>query len=150
MTTNKSLQFASDLRNTITRVIKKLRKESPTGLGLSVTERSTMALLQQHRSLLPNELAAMEMITNQSMSQVLNRLFELDFINRTISETDKRKINISLSPSGEQTLQQVRYERDEWLANAIAETCTPQEQEILKQALGPLAKLTEYNGRSAL
>jgi len=150
MTTNKHLQFASDLRNTITRVIKKLRKESPTGLGLSVTERSTMALLQQHRSLLPNELAAMEMITNQSMSQVLNHLFELGFISRTISETDKRKINISLSPSGEQTLRQVRYERDEWLAKAIAETCTPKEQEILKQALGPLAKLIEYNGRSAL
>jgi len=103
-----------------------------------------MALLQQHRSLLPNELADMEMITKQSMSQVLNHLFELGFINRAISESDKRKINISLSPSGEQTLHRVRYERDEWLAKAIAEMCTPEEQEILRQAVAPLAKLVDY------
>jgi len=146
MTRNKHLQFASDLRNGITRLTKKLRKESPTGLGLSVTERSTMAQLQQHGSLLPNELAAVEMITNQSMSQVLNNLFGLGYITRTVSETDKRKLNISLSPLGEQTLQQVRYERDEWLARAISETCTPEEQCILKQALAPLGKLIEYKG----
>jgi DNA-binding MarR family transcriptional regulator len=148
MTPNKELQFASDLRNGVTRLMKKLRKESPTGLGLSVTERSTMAQLQQRGSLLPNELAAAEMITNQSMSQVLNHLFELGYITRTVSETDKRKLNISLSPLGEQTLRQVRYERDEWLATAISETCTPEEQYILKQALVPLGKLIEYKAGS--
>jgi hypothetical protein len=56
---NKDLQFASDLRTAITRLIKKLRKESPTGLQLSLTERSTMSLLYQHKALLPSELAAM-------------------------------------------------------------------------------------------
>lgn len=144
MTTNKNLQLASDLRNAVTRLTKKLRKESPTGLKLSITERSTLALLQQHRSLLPNELAAMEMITNQSMSQVLNHLFELGYITRTVSETDKRKVNISLSSLGEQTLNRVRYERDEWLAKAVADTCTAEEQNLLKEALGPLGKLIEY------
>ena len=143
MTTKKDLQFASDLRNAITRLTKKLRKESPTGLKLSVTERSTMALLHQHGSLLPNELAAMEMITNQSMSQVLNNLSGFGYITRTVSETDKRKVNISLLPLGEQTLKQVRYERDEWLAKTIAETCTSEEQEILKQALVPLGRLVD-------
>lgn len=146
MIKNKDLQLASDLRNAVTRLTKKLRKESPTGLKLSVTERSTLALLQQHQSLLPNELAAMEMITGQSMSQVLNHLFELGYITRTVSDTDKRKINISLSPLGEQTLQRVRYERDEWLASTIAETCSPEEQELLKQALAPLGKLVDHKG----
>src|SRR5665213_2622100 len=148
MIRNKNLQFASDLRTGITRLTKKLRKESPTGLGLSVTERSTMAQLQVHGSLLPNELAAIEMITNQSMSQVLNHLFELGYITRTVSEIDKRKLNISLSPLGEQTLQQVRYERDEWLATAISETCTPEEQSILKQALVPGNKVVGYKDRT--
>lgn len=129
-----------------TRLVKKLRKESPTGLELSVTERSTMAQLQQRGSLLPNELAALEMITNQSMSQVLSHLFELGYITRTVSDADKRKIDISLSPAGEQTLKQVRYERDEWLAKAISETCTAEEQSLLKEALGPLGKLVEYKG----
>ena len=138
------LEFASDLRNVITRLIKKLRKESPTGSQLSLTERSTMALLYQHKALLPSELATMEMITNQSMSQVLNHLFELGYIVRTVSLTDKRKVNISLSGDGEDVLLRLRHERDEWLAKAIKNTFTGDEQELLKQVIGPLNKLVDY------
>ena len=138
------IQLASDLRTAITRLIKKLRKESPTGLQLSLTERSTMSLLHQHKALLPSELATMEMITNQSMSQVLNHLFELGYIIRIPSETDKRKVNISLSKEGETTLLQFRHERNEWLAKAITEICTPEEQTILKKAIGPLTKLVDF------
>jgi DNA-binding MarR family transcriptional regulator len=144
MNINKDLQLASDLRTGITRLVKKLRKESPTGLQLSITERSTLALLYQHKSLLPSELAVMEMITNQSMSQVLNHLFELGFITRTASDTDKRKVIISLTSEGERTLTRVRNERDEWLARAINETCTPAEQNILNQVLAPLNKLVDF------
>ena len=138
------LDFVPELRAVINRLIKKLRKESPSGLQLSVTERSTMAQLYQHKALQPSELAAMEMITNQSMSQVLNHLFELGFIIRMPSETDKRKVNISLSAEGETMLLQFRHERDEWMAKAISEACTPEEQLILKQVIKPLAKLVDY------
>jgi DNA-binding MarR family transcriptional regulator len=144
MNSNTDLQFASDLRTAITRLIKKLRKESPTGLQLSLTERSTMSLLSQHKALLPSELASMEMITNQSMSQVLSHLFDLGFIVRQPSETDKRKVNISLSVTGENTLQQLRHERDEWLARAITEGCTAEEQLLLKQVIKPLTKLVDF------
>jgi DNA-binding MarR family transcriptional regulator len=144
MTDNKNLEFASELRTALVRVIKKLRKESPTGQQLSQTERSTMALLNQHRALLPSELAAMEMITNQSMSQVLNHLSELGYIIRVPSQTDKRKVNISLSPLGESTLLQLRHERDEWLLKAIMQACTPEEQELLKQAIVPLTKIVDF------
>lgn len=143
MSTNDDLQFASELRTVIVRLIKKLRKESATGERLSLTERSTMSLLQQYGSLLPSELAAMEKITNQSMSQVLSHLSELGYINRADSTIDKRKVNISLSPSGEQTLLQVRHERDEWLAKAIRESCTDEEQIIIKKAIVPLTKLVD-------
>ena len=143
MDNNKDLQFASDLRTVVGRLIKKMRKESPTGFQLSLTERSTMAMLYQHKALLPSELAAMEMITNQSMSQVLNHLSELGFITRVPSQTDKRKINISLSEKGETTLLQFRHERDEWLLKAVTEACSPEEQEILKQAIYPLTKIVE-------
>ena len=95
MNDNKDLEFASELRTAIVRLIKKLRKHSPTGEKLSLTERSTMALLHQHKAMLPSELAAMEMITNQSMSQVLNNLANMEYIIRVPSETDKRKIIIS-------------------------------------------------------
>ena len=100
-----------------------------------------MAQLYQNKSMLPSELAANEMITNQSMSQVLNHLFELGYIVRVASEMDKRKVNISLSEHGEHTLLQFRHERDEWLAAAITAVCTPEEQAALKVAIGALVKI---------
>jgi DNA-binding MarR family transcriptional regulator len=141
---NKDIQISSDLRTVVTRLVKKLRRESVTGQQLSLTERSTLALLLQHESLLPSELAAMEKITNQSMSQVLSHLLERGFIIRTNSETDKRKVMISLTEAGAKTIIQVRNERDEWLAEAIKATCTAEEQELLKQAIKPLTKIVDY------
>ncbi len=137
-------QQATALRTVLTRLIKKLRKESASGQQLSLTERSTMALLQQYKKLLPSELASMEKITNQSMSSVLNHLYTLGYITRTNSEKDRRKVYIALSIVGEQVLTKVRSERDEWLAKAIHESCTEEEQEWLWRALVPLKKLVDF------
>jgi DNA-binding MarR family transcriptional regulator len=137
-------EFVSDLRTVVGRLIKKLRKESATGRQLSLTERSVLFLLLQHKELLPSELAAMEQITNQSMSTILSHLLELGYITRTASTTDKRKVLITLTTEGEKTLQQVRSERDHWLAHAIEATCTQQEQELLKQAIIPLTKIVNF------
>ena len=118
-----SNQLASDLRMLVTRLIKKLRNKPATGENLSLTERSTLSLLSQHKELHPNELAAMEKITTQSMSQILHHLSELGYISRRTSKTDKRKAIISLSKTGRHALYNVRNERDEWLSKALKETC---------------------------
>ena len=131
MDQQQDIQFASELRATINKLVKKLRKESPTGQKFSLTERSTMSSLYQHKALLPSELAAIEMITNQSMSQVLNHLSEMGYIVRVPSETDKRKVNISLSAEGENIFLQLKHERDEWLQMAIAKACSPQELSLI-------------------
>lgn len=145
MSNEKDLKYISDLRTVVTRLIKKLRKESITAQQLSLTERSTLGLIFQHGGLLPSELAAMEKITNQSMSQILSHLLELGLIIRTDSETDKRKVIISLTEKGEQIILKMRDEKDEWLIKAIKETCTAEEQEILRQAIGPLTKIVAFD-----
>jgi DNA-binding MarR family transcriptional regulator len=146
MASYNDLQLASELRTVVTRLIKKLRKKSATGMKLSLTERSTMALLDQHGALLPNELASMEKITNQSMSQILSHLSELGYINRRISKEDKRKSIITLSAKGAAVLKQVRSERDSWLYEAITKTCSAEETKILKKAMEPLKRLIEFEG----
>ncbi|WP_158990716.1 MarR family winged helix-turn-helix transcriptional regulator [Mucilaginibacter sp. L196] len=141
----KDLQFASDLRTVVTRLVKKLRKKSVTGQQLSLTERSTLSLLlSSENGMLPSELAAMEKITNQSMSQILSSFLEKGFITRTASETDKRKVIISLTEKGKAIILQVLSERDEWLNEALRETCTEEERELIKKALGPLTKLVDF------
>jgi DNA-binding MarR family transcriptional regulator len=141
---NNDLQLASDLRTVVTRLVKKLRKESVTGQQLSLTERSSLALLHQYKELLPSELASMEKITNQSMSQILSHLLTMGYITRKSSETDKRKVLISLTTEGEETILRVRLERNEWMARAISQTCTKEEEHFLKQAIGPLTKLVDF------
>ena len=135
--------LAAELRTVITRLIKKLRKKSEVGAQLSLTQRSTLAMLYQNE-MLPSELAAQEKITNQSMSQVLNHLEELGLINRNASETDKRKVLVSISEKGLSLLLQMREQRNHWLARAIAETCDPPEQEALLKAIGPLTKILDF------
>jgi DNA-binding MarR family transcriptional regulator len=139
------LQLASDLRTVTTRLIKKLRSKSSVSGELSLTERSTIGLLDQHKELLPNELASMEKITTQSMSQILNHLLELGYINRRISKTDKRKSIISLSKAGQNVLYKVRNERDEWLNKALQQTCSAKEQATLRRAIIPLTKLVDFD-----
>jgi DNA-binding MarR family transcriptional regulator len=145
MANEQNLQLASDLRTVLTRLIKKLRSKSETGGKLSLTERSTIGLLDLHKELLPSELAAMEKITTQSMSQILNHLFELGYITRRISTTDKRKSIITLSKTGQNVLHKVRNERDEWLNKALKETCTAKELEVLQRAITPLTKLVDFD-----
>jgi len=143
-TQNKDIQLASELRTVVTRLVKKLRKESVTGQQLSLTERSVIALLNREKTLLPSELASMEKITNQSMSQILNNLLGLGYITKTPSETDKRKVLISLTGEGENMLLQIRHERDEWLARAISQKCTNEDEALLGKAIGILTRLVDF------
>jgi len=143
--TQSNLQLASDLRMLVTRLIKKLRNKPTTSENLSLTEWSTLALLDQCKELHPNELAAMEKITNQSMSQILHHLSELGYISKRTSKTDKRKTIISLSKSGQQILYKGRNQRDEWLSKALKETCSAKEQDILRRATGLLTRLVDFD-----
>jgi DNA-binding MarR family transcriptional regulator len=137
-------QFAVELRTLLSRLTKKLRSKTYMNDPLSMTEWSTVALLDEHKELMPSELAAMEKITTQSMSQILNHLQELDYISRKISTTDKRKSIISLTKTGRDALYKGRAERNEWLNRALHEACTAKEQDLLRRALVPLAKLVAF------
>jgi len=144
MAKKSDIELVSELRTTVTRLVKKLRKHSVTGMTLSLTERSVLGLLYNEGELLPNELAAMEKITNQSMSQILNHLSELGYINRRSSKEDKRKSFISLTPKGATIIKQVRNEKDNWLYQAITTSCSAEEILILKKAIVPLKKLVDF------
>ncbi|MGN7987690.1 MarR family winged helix-turn-helix transcriptional regulator [Pedobacter sp. 22226] len=143
MSAKNSHDIATQLRPVLTRLVRKMRKLSPIDTPLSQTERAVLVSLE-NQSLLAAELAVIEKITPQSMGQVITHLNSLGLIDKTPSDTDKRKIYLSISALGKEMIRQVRNERDEWLSKAIAEVCNAQEQEILKAAIGPLTKLVEY------
>jgi DNA-binding MarR family transcriptional regulator len=75
------------------------------------------------------------------MSQILKKLEEEAIIKRTPSKTDKRKVYISLTTSGKKIVEKTKYERDEWLKNAIEKALSDKEKDLLIKALPVLNKL---------
>jgi len=136
-------EIAANLRVVISRLVKILRSETRGDELLSLTERSTLALVYQSGRILPSELALIEKVTNQSMSQIINKLLALGLIKKTSSKTDRRKVIISITAAGKKFVDNKRQEKQEWLARAINEKTTQKEKEILINAINVLTKLVD-------
>lgn len=137
-------QLAGSLRNEVSLLVKRLRRQVRSAGQLSLTETTTLSLLRQQPLLLPTELAAQVNIAPQSMSQVLQHLAALGYITREPSQTDKRKQHIRLTALGETLVAQARSERDQWLAAAIRACLSAEEQQTLAAALPLLQRLQTY------
>ena len=138
-------ELSTLLRAVISGLHKGLRKQLYSTNAYSMTEIDTIRHLYHSTSLLPSELAALTRIKTQSMSQILNKIEKHGVILRTPSETDKRKVYISLSPFGLEMVQKIKYDKDEWLQDTIEKTLTAEEIELLEKALPLLRKLVENN-----
>jgi DNA-binding MarR family transcriptional regulator len=140
----KNTELASALRTITSKLYKRLRKQMHTVDNLSITEVTTLSNLYHNTSLFPSEMAEMAKVKAQSMSHIINRLEEAQLINKTPSQTDKRKVAISLTDLGKLKVEQSRYERDEWLDNAIEHHLSADEKKLLKDAIKLMDKLADY------
>jgi DNA-binding MarR family transcriptional regulator len=140
---NRDIEVAADLRITIHRLVKLLRRQTNNDSDLSLTERSTMGSLYNHGELLSSALAQMEKVTTQSMSQIINHLYELNYIQKTPSEEDKRKVLLSLTAEGRAFVEDSRQRKQEWLAHALHEKVSPAEKDLLMEALKIMTKLID-------
>lgn len=78
------------------------------------------------------------------MSQVLNRLVDLQLVCKIADQNDKRKTGISLTAQGKEMVEQCRYERADWLAGAIDTVLTEGEINVLQKAVDILNKLSNF------
>jgi DNA-binding MarR family transcriptional regulator len=140
---SRDIEIAAGLRTVLSRLTKVLRRETRNDEMLSLTERSILGLIDQVPGLLPTELAAMEKVTTQSISQVINHLSGLGFVNKSPSLDDKRKVLLTLTASGREYVGRLRQEKQEWLARILQEKVTPREKETLAAAINILTKLID-------
>jgi DNA-binding MarR family transcriptional regulator len=140
----KNSELASSLRDIVSRMHKRLRREVKSVDNLSLTEVTTLSYLYTNGSMYPSELAEVTMVKAQSMSQIITHLKELGIITKTPSDTDKRKVAISLTDFGKQMVEQTRYERDEWMDDAIEKNLSAAEKKTLLEAVALMNKLTDY------
>jgi DNA-binding MarR family transcriptional regulator len=110
-----------------------------------MTELTTLSYLYQSPPMSPSELADLNKIKTQSMSQALARLESAKLIQRTASREDKRKVGVSLTPLGKKMIEQSRYERDEWLAEAIRNTLSEKESKALAAVIPLLRQIADVD-----
>src|SRR5580658_8710857 len=139
----RDMEIAGNLRITLHRIVKIMRRETRNDGQLSLTERSTLGLLYPDVQLAPTDIARTEKVTTQSMSQVVNHLVELNFVTRTPSAEDGRKTLLSLTELGRARVEQARQEKQEWLAKALHEKVSESEKGLLMDALKILTKLVD-------
>ncbi|MBB3187523.1 MarR family winged helix-turn-helix transcriptional regulator [Microbacter margulisiae] len=138
--------LSSSLRVVISALHKGLRKQMYSVDAYSMTEIDTIRHLLRNEMLLPSELAALTRVKTQSMSQILKKLEDQGVIVRTPSQSDKRKVYISITPFGREMVNQTKYDREEWLKGVITQSLTEEERALLEKALPVLHKLVEYKG----
>ena len=138
-------KLATALRTVISKMVRKLRKHMKDVDSLSISEIDTLSFLYQNDQLSPSELADMNKIKGQSMSDVLTHLQELGMIDKKKSTTDKRKFIVSLTVYGRQVVEQTRYEREKWLSGAIKQQLSSKEKKLLEEAIGFIERLINFD-----
>jgi DNA-binding MarR family transcriptional regulator len=130
---------ASELRAVLGQLIRRLRAENRLGL----TQSAVMSRLDRDGPSSVSELAAAERVRPQSMAQTVGDLETRGLVTRRPDPTDGRRALVELTEGGKATLEADRRQREGWLARAIAEDLSPDEQASLTQAVGLLRRLAE-------
>jgi DNA-binding MarR family transcriptional regulator len=138
-------EIAARLRSTVTRLTRQLRKQNVSS-DFSNAELLTMSLLEQHGKMLSTELADMERVSKQAISQIINRLFDAKCVERFPSEDDKRKVFIGLTRLGEKHIIASRKIKEEWLVQTMEKIFSSEEINLIQAFLPLLSRLVEYNG----
>ncbi len=116
---------ASELRMATFRLARRLRAERAVDT-MSDGQFAVLAALKVHGNHTLGELAERERVTAPSMNRTVNCLEESGHVVRTADETDRRKVNISLSPEGLGVVQETVRRRDAWLVEGLEQLTAAQ------------------------
>ncbi len=143
-TTETSLDkaIAHSIRDLVTRLNRRFRKQISNADQLSVAELNVIQLLLDNQ-LLPSELCTQLGLSSQYVSQVLHKLEELAYISRKTADGDKRKSYALITEKGRKWLINSREEREEWLALAIAEQFSAEDKALIQKVVELLAVLPD-------
>ncbi|HEX3433675.1 MAG TPA: MarR family transcriptional regulator [Solirubrobacteraceae bacterium] len=138
-TTVDTTMLASRLRLALGHLVRRMRAEH----RFPLTQGSVLGRLDREGRKSIGDLAALERVRPQSMTQTIADLESDGLIERSPDPTDGRRTLVELTESGLKTLHEDRRNREGWLARAIADDLTPREQRLLADALPLLERLAD-------
>lgn len=137
-TTTDAAEMASRLRLSATRLARRLRQESGSGLTPSLL--SALAAVSNAGSLTLGELADHERVAPPSITKVVAKLEADGLLTREADPTDGRVSRVRPSKAGAALIAETRQRKTAWLTTRIREL-DPEAQARLADALDILDRL---------
>jgi DNA-binding MarR family transcriptional regulator len=132
-------QLAHDLRETVGRVVRRLRAEP----GPSVGPLAVLGRLDRQGPLSISDLAAREHMRPQSMAQTVHDLESGGLVSRRPDPADGRRVFMEITGAGRELLQTTRARRETWLTEALERELDAGERALLHDALGLLSRIAD-------
>lgn len=139
-TDSDTARIANELRACLGPLVRRLRQVQADG-ELTLSQTSALVRLDRNGPATATELATGEGIRTQSMASILGVLQERGLISRAADATDGRRVVLSLTDAGRQSLRGARAERARRLAEAMSTELTPAEQQQLAAAIPLLERI---------
>jgi DNA-binding MarR family transcriptional regulator len=131
-------EIAARLRLSATRLARRLRQESAS--GLSPSQFSALAVIHHRGPLTLGELAEVERVAPPTTSKVVAKLEADGLVERQIDPTDKRVSLVQVTKAGAQLHDETKRRRTTWLTGRVRDL-SPDEQARLADALDVLDRL---------
>jgi DNA-binding MarR family transcriptional regulator len=132
-------EIAGRLRVSATRLARQLRQESDA--GLTPSQLSALTSIERHGRLTLGALAEHERVAPPSITKVVAKLEAAGLVARTLDDNDRRVAWVTLTPTAERRLTQIRQRKNVWLAARLAELSDDDRRRI-NDALDALDSLT--------
>lgn len=140
-TTVDTTMLASRLRLALGHIVRRMRAEH----RFPFTQGSVLGRLDREGRKSIGDLAALERVRPQSMTQTIADLESDGLIERCPDPSDGRRTLVELTERGLNTLHEDRRHREGWLARTLSDDLTPREQRLLAEALPLLERLAEHD-----
>ena len=132
-------QLAHDLRETVGRVIRRLRAEPGPPFG----QLAVLGRLDREGPASISDLATADRMRPQSMAQTVRDLEEAGLVSRRPDPTDGRRSFVELTPAGLETLETTRAQREDWLTRTLDRELDADQRELLREALMLLRRVAD-------
>jgi DNA-binding MarR family transcriptional regulator len=132
-------QLAHDLRETVGRVLRRLRAEPGPPIG----QLAVLSRLDREGPASISDLAAADRMRPQSMAQTVRDLEDAGLVSRRPDPADGRRHFVELTDAGLEALLATRARREDWLTQALDRELDADQRDLLRRAVALLNRVAD-------
>ena len=110
--------LANDLRVAVGRLTRKLRQQDPP--GLTITHYAALATVADRGEMAIGELAEVEHLPSSAATRLADSLERAGYVRRRANPSDRRGVNLSVTPEGRRVIERRRGQVNEWLQGRLS------------------------------